>query len=184
MHEDGNAGTRQPATATDGRLSQDELRTITSHLAAQEDLWRPRVVHDPAAHWCTQLLWSPQVEIWLVGWDADQGLDLHDHGGVSGAFTICEGTLEVRQGSHLRPAEQIRQRTLRAADSVAFDGDYLHEVVNRSGEPATSIHAYSPAILNMDFYEMVAGELVMARRETVGAPEPGVVATPAGAGRS
>jgi hypothetical protein len=36
----------------------------------------------------------------------------------------------------------------------------------------------------MDFYEMVAGELVMARRETVGAPEPGVVATPAGAGRS
>jgi hypothetical protein len=184
MSKHGSAGARQTAQKSDGRLSADELHTITSHLAVQEDLWRPQVVHDRAARWHSQLLWSPQVEIWLIGWHAGQNLDLHDHGGASGAFTVCEGTIEVRQGSSSQPYDEVRQRTLRKGDTVTFDGEYIHEVANRYTTPATTIHAFSPALATMGYYETVAGELIVARRETMGAPEPSVVATPVAAGRA
>lgn len=182
MSKQGNAGAR-PAPQPEGRLSADELHTITSHLAVQEDLWRPQIVHDGETRWHSQLLWSPRVEIWLIGWHAGQGLELHDHGGASGAFTVCEGTIEVRQGSSLRSRDGLRQRTLRQGDTVTFDSEYIHEVANRSTGPATTIHAFSPALVTMGHYETVAGERILARRETMGAPEPSVVATPVAAGR-
>lgn len=182
MHEHNSAGARSATPTAGSQLSPNELRTITSHLAGQEDLWRPQVVHDPDTRWRSQLLWSPQVEIWLIGWGTGQGVELHDHGGASGAFSVCEGALDVRHGSRLRPQYQMQQRTLHRGDSVTFDGAHVHEVANHSATPATTIHAYSPALTTMDFYDMVAGELLMVRRAAVGAPEPTVVATPVGAG--
>jgi hypothetical protein len=96
---------------------------------------------------------------------------------------VCEGTIEVRQGSRLRPRDGLRQRTLRQGDTVTFDSEYIHEVANRSTGPATTIHAFSPALVTMGYYETVASERILARRETMGAPEPSVVATPVAAGR-
>lgn len=173
MHERSSAG--RALAVADGQLSPNELHEIASHLAGQEDLWRPQVRHDPEKRWRTQLLWSPQVEIWLVGWDAGQGVDLHDHGGASGAFSVCEGAVEVRHGG--ADARQ-RLRTVHRSETVTFGSEDVHEVVNRSASPATTIHAYSPALTAMAFYETVDGALVATRREAVGAPEPTVVATP------
>lgn len=184
MSQYGSSGARQTASKADGRLSADELHTITSHLAVQEDLWRPQIEHDPTTRWRSQLLWSPQVEIWLTGWDAGQAVELHDHGDAHGAFTLCEGTLEVRQGSRRRPRDGIRQRTLRAGDTFTFDDEHILEVANRSTTPATTIHAYSPALTAMNIYEIVAGELVVARRELATDPEPSALATPVGAARN
>jgi hypothetical protein len=181
MHE--LSGSDVPHTTDpDTRLSPEELRTITRHLAEQEDFWRPQGVHDPARPSRSQLLWSPQVEIWLIGWETDGGIEPHDHGGASGAFTVCEGTIDTHECSIAEPHE-VRRRTLHKGDTVTFDGDHVHELVNRSGAPATTIHAFSPALTTMTFYAPVAGELVVARREAVADPDSSVIATPVGVGR-
>ena len=172
-----------PYTTDDTRLSAEELRTITRHLAGQEDFWRPHGVHDPARPSRSQLLWSPQVEIWLIGWDADGGIEPHDHGGAGGAFTVCEGTLEVNEGSIAAPDDPLRSRTLHTGDTITFDGDHVHELVNRSGAPATTIHAFSPALETVTFYAPMAGDLIVARREAVRNPDSSVIATPVDADR-
>lgn len=180
MH--GSSGSDWPHIADlDTQLSADELRAITAHLATQEDFWRPQGVADPTRPSRSQLLWSPQVEIWLIRWDAGQGIEPHDHGGASGAFTVCEGALDVQEGSLTDPHDAFRTRTLSAGDTVAFDGHHVHEFVNRSGAPVTTIHAFSPALTTVTFYAPIAGELVVARREAVSDPDSNVIATPVGA---
>jgi hypothetical protein len=170
-------------TDPDSRLSPNELRAITSHLAGQEDFWRPHGVNEPATHLRTRVLWSPQVEIWLVGWGPDGGMEPHDHGGASGAFTVCHGAIDTHERSLDDPHDAVRQRTLRGGDSVTFDADHVHEIVNRSGAPATTIHAFSPALRTMTFYAPVVEELIPTRRAPVSDPDSSVIATPIGAGR-
>ena len=182
MHEHGSTD-RRPRPGD--LLSPDELRTITSHLAGQEDFWRPQVSdlasHDAAGRRATQLLWSPTVEIWLVAWESGQSIDLHDHDGACGAFTVCEGVLEEVRGSVAEPARPLRLRTLRRGDSMAFDGDHVHAIANRSSGPATSIHAFSPALTAVRFYDDATGTLIPTYEKPVDDPEPTVVTTPVAA---
>jgi predicted metal-dependent enzyme (double-stranded beta helix superfamily) len=167
----------------DTRLSPNELRAITSHLAGQEDFWRPHGVNEPNMPSRARVLWSPRVEIWLIGWDPDSSMDAHDHGGATGAFTVCEGTIDTHERSLTAPHDGVRQRALRTGDSVTFDADHVHEIVNRSGAPAITIHAYSPALTTVTFYAPIADELLPVRRAEVSDPDSSVIATPVGAGR-
>ena len=182
MHELGSSDDPHP-TVPETRLSPNELRTITSHLAEQEDFWRPQGVDDPSTPWRSRVLWSPQVEIWIIGWKDRSGIEPHDHGGAIGAFTVCEGVIDTHERSLDRPHDQVRQRRLRAGDSVTFGADHVHEIVNRSGAPATSMHAFSPALTTVTFYAPIAEDLLPTRREAVSDPDSSVIATPVGAGR-
>lgn len=37
-----------------------------------------------------RLLVTPAYDAWLIEWDPDANLDLHDHGGSSGAFHVVD----------------------------------------------------------------------------------------------
>lgn len=131
----------------------------------------PFVRFDERTRWHRRIYRDRRVDVWLISWLPDQGTQLHDHGGSSGAFTVIAGTLAeaayVRSGY---AAGELREREHRAGHSVGFDGRYVHDVRNLSAAPAISVHAYSPALTSMTYYDVDRSKLV--KLATVATDEP------------
>jgi hypothetical protein len=105
---------------------------------------------------------SDDLEIWAIHWPKDQGLELHDHGGSTGALWVLQGSLH----EHFVSLDgTLARRDLGAGDGAAFGPTYIHDVVNRCDEPATTVHAYSPPMSSMTFYRHEGARLVVERAE-------------------
>ena len=135
-------------------MTNRELLELTQRLASDESRWRSLVNDDWSARWWTQLACHDEFEAWLIGWPQDHGIDLHDHGGSAGAFTLVEGSLiesYLDRGRPRRP-RRVRQRRWNAGESVAFGADHVHDLVNVRSTPALSVHVYSPPLGELQFY--------------------------------
>lgn len=66
----------------------------------------------------------------------DQGTQLHDHGGG------------------------LRESIRGADDTVAFGDRYVHDVRNLNAETAVSVHAYSPPLSLMNYYDLEGDRLI------------------------
>jgi predicted metal-dependent enzyme (double-stranded beta helix superfamily) len=153
------------------RLRPSETAALVADLAADTELWASLVRHDPVTRWHTRLLWTPFAEVYLLGWTADQDTRMHDHGGSVGAFAVTEGQLVEERG---RARSAVIDRCEHLTGSVVpFDARHVHNLGNAGPAPATSIHAYSPPLPFMRFYEPDAqGRLRAAYRRPVDGPEP------------
>jgi mannose-6-phosphate isomerase-like protein (cupin superfamily) len=104
--------------------------------------------------WWTRLRGDDVVDIWLLTWVTDTGTDLHDHGVSAGAFTVVSGELEEVRADG--PDGALIATPLRSGDVVRIDRGVVHDVRSPSLQPAISIHAYSPPLREMTFYEQSA----------------------------
>jgi len=153
-----------------GRLGPAALRAVTALVAGRPATWLGSVEPNPEARVYTRLFHAEELEIWLLGWEGGQETTWHDHGGSSGSFRVVEGDLveELRL-----PAGRVRRRTLGAGDAAAFGPGYAHNVVREHPGPALSIHAYSPALRTMTYYERTPlGLSAIATRRVDGPDEP------------
>ncbi|HEY5245090.1 MAG TPA: cysteine dioxygenase family protein [Acidimicrobiales bacterium] len=105
---------------------------------------------------------TDDVEVWVIHWPAGGSLQLHDHGGSSGAFWVVGGTLEER---YLTDDRSLAHRRIGAASGAGFGARYVHDVRNGGTAPATSVHAYSPPMPGMTFYRTSPTGLVAERTE-------------------
>ncbi len=164
---------RHPSMASlpDRRLQPAETAALVADLAADTAFWASLVRHDPVTRWHARLLWTPFAEVYLLGWTADQDTRMHDHGGSVGAFAVTEGRLIEERG---RARSAVIDRCEHLTGSVVpFDARHVHNLGNVGPAPATSIHAYSPPLPFMRFYEPDAqGRLRAAYRRPVDGPEP------------
>jgi hypothetical protein len=174
---------RYVATRIDRDLRPRETAALVREVAADQARWRDEVRHDPDQRWHRRLLWTPHVEVYLLGWTAEQDTRMHDHGGSVGAFVVTDGQLfedRARAGS-----ARLRTVSHDTGAVVRFDADHVHNLGNRGPAPATSIHAYSPPLPFMRFYEPDAdGRLRAAFQLAVDGPEPDddALPTPIGPG--
>ena len=132
-------------------LRPKELASVVTALGADAHLWRDYVRHDPDDRWHARIYWSPTVEVYLLSWDLDQDTRVHDHGGSAGAFYVAQGTLTEQYG-HLG-GSSLAERTHATGTVAPFSADYLHNLGNTGPALATSVHAYSPPLSVMRFYE-------------------------------
>jgi len=155
---------------------------LAAALAAASDLWLDRVRYRPLSRW-TQLLEAsdaalllhpelhrdlPGVQIWVLSWLPGQGTPLHDHGRSAGAFAVVRGELTERvvaagpSGVHETTArlgvDRLRQ----------FGAHYVHQVTNEDDEPAVSVHVYTPALREMNTYDVEDGRLLRTGTEKAG----------------
>jgi Cysteine dioxygenase type I len=105
---------------------------------------------------------TDDLEIWAIHWPQGRGLELHDHGGSSGALWVVEGTLEEH---FVEDRQRTARRSIAAGGGEAFRPSYIHDVVNVQAAPATSLHAYSPPMASMTFYRQESHGLVVDRTE-------------------
>ena len=128
----------------------------------------PFVDFDEDERWHRRIYRDRRVDIWLISWLPTQGTELHDHGGSSGSFTVLSGSLTeaVRSGPGVHD-------TVRAAgDAVGFGPRYIHDVRNLDSGPAVSVHAYSPPLTSMTYYDLDGTSVVPIRSLSTDDPEP------------
>jgi len=133
-----------------------DLAEIVQDLADSPEIWWPKVCRSCNERWYVPLLQDADFEAWLLGWPVGEGIELHDHGSSSGALVVVEGTLletYIQAKDWVRPGGRLRHRRLPEGALVGFGPEHIHDVVNGGPRQALSIHAYSPRLRSMTFYE-------------------------------
>jgi hypothetical protein len=131
----------------------------------------------PPTHdrWFSQLYGDDELDVWLISWVPDRSTELHDHGGSLGALTVVSGALRETRWD----GEALRRRRLAAGDQAAFPLGWVHDVVwapdrdtSAPITPTLSVHAYSPPLTAMSYYEVTnRNTLRRNRTELTDAPE-------------
>ncbi len=146
-----------------------QLIEFTRFYAAEvADGRYPYIDYDREHRWHQRIYRDPRLDVWLISWLPEQGTELHDHGGSSGSFTVLSGTLTeavVTRGS-------LHDTARRSGESVGFGAHYVHDVRNVSDAPAVSVHAYSPPLTTMTYYDLDDGKLSLIASLATDDPEP------------
>lgn len=132
----------------------------------------PWIRFDAEKRWHQRLYRDRRVDIWLISWLPDQGTRLHDHGGSAGAFIVLTGVLTESVPSGYQDARmRVRDTERPAGSTVRFGRHYIHDVRNLAQRPAVSVHAYSPPLTSMTYYDIADGDLVAAATVLTDRPE-------------
>ena len=134
-----------------GTLSEQELATLVTRITERPDLWQPLVVVDRDRRRYELLYDDDSVDIWVLSWMPGQKTGFHDHDRSSVALICAQGELD--EGSL---ALGLRAEPLRMTPGVVRTGPggYIHSVSHVEGEPAVSIHAYSPPLTCVGQYRV------------------------------
>jgi len=124
--------------------------------------------------WFTRLHGDDELDIWLISWAPGHRTELHDHGGSLGALTLLSGSLDELRWD----GERLRRRRLEAGDQAGFPLGWVHDVlwaptaaaIDIQG-PTLSVHAYSPPLTVMSYYE-VTQQRTLRRQRTELTDEP------------
>jgi cysteine dioxygenase type I len=119
--------------------------------------------------WFVRLHGDDEVDIWLISWVPGHPTELHDHGGSLGALTLLSGSLDEFRWD----GAQLCHRRLDAGDQAGFPLGWVHDVVWAPGGAVASatpgstlsVHAYSPPLTVMSYYE-ITGRHTLRRRRT------------------
>ncbi|CAN5334178.1 cysteine dioxygenase family protein [soil metagenome] len=132
--------------------------------------------------WFTRLHGDGELDVWLISWVPGHSTELHDHSGSLGALTLLTGALDEFRWD----GDVLRERRLVAGDQAAFPLGWVHDVVWAPSaeeasspavipaalEPTLSVHAYSPPLTAMSYYEVTRqGTLRRQRTELTDKPE-------------
>jgi predicted metal-dependent enzyme (double-stranded beta helix superfamily) len=135
-------------------LTGPELAAFVSDVAAEHELWQRLVRADPQQRTFELLHQDEHLSAWLICWMDGHDTGFHDHAGSAGALTVVSGALREER---LRLDGAPLAHTLRAGDGAGFSPSAIHRVVHARGEPAVSIHAYSPPLRGMGAYAFEDG---------------------------
>jgi predicted metal-dependent enzyme (double-stranded beta helix superfamily) len=134
-----------------GVLSERQLAKLVTRITERPDLWQPLVVVD-GEHRRYELLYDDeQLDIWVLSWMPGQKTGFHDHDRSSVALICAQGELD--EGSLVlgASAEPVR---MTPGVTRTGPGGYIHAVSHVAGEPAVSIHAYSPPLTCVGQYRV------------------------------
>lgn len=155
------------------RLRPADLLHVTDRFAddvlgADYDHVLPAAGLPTAERWYTRLHGTDELDVWLISWVPNRSTELHDHGGSLGALTVVSGTLRETRWD----GETLRERRLIAGDQAAFPLGWVHDVVwaresvrgGGAAGPTLSVHAYSPPLTAMSYYEVTAQNTLRRNR--------------------
>lgn len=165
-----------PAVSAPTRLRLPDLLHATDRgaddvLNGRYDHLLPRGGVPTDDRWYTRLHGDDELDIWLISWVPERSTELHDHGGSLGALTVLSGSLSETRWD----GGGLRKRRLAAGDQAAFPLGWVHDVVwapDTTTGPTLSVHAYSPPLTAMSYYEVTDRKTLRRNRtELTESPE-------------
>ncbi|WP_405167623.1 cysteine dioxygenase family protein [Nocardia sp. NBC_01499] len=158
--------------------AEDVLAGRYDHLLPSDGIW------PSDERWAARLLTDDEVDVWLISWTPGKSTELHDHAGSLGALTVLSGALSEFRWN----GTELRRRILAAGDQASFPIGWVHDVMRAPAqsvagstpassidqallEPTLSVHAYSPPLTAMSYYE-VTGHGTLRRTRTVLTDQP------------
>ena len=145
-----------------GFLSEVELVGLVQRIAGAPGLWRPLVILDRRRRRYELLFEDEYIDVWVLSWMPGQRTGYHDHDRSRVGLVCAQGSLDESSLVIGGSAETI-EMTVGISRSGA-DG-YIHAVAHREGEPAVSIHAYSPPLTCVGQYRAGPGGRLRRERE-------------------
>jgi hypothetical protein len=157
------ASLASPSVVAPTRLRLPDLLHATDRAA--DDVLSGRYRHvlpagGPPAdeRWFVRLHGDDELDVWLISWVPERATELHDHGGSLGALTVVSGALHETRWD----GDALRRRRLDAGDQAGFPLGWVHDVVwapesivvSPSSGPTLSVHAYSPPLTAMSYYDV------------------------------
>jgi mannose-6-phosphate isomerase-like protein (cupin superfamily) len=143
-------------------LGVGELLAIAEGLAVSAHSWPG--MDRPARRIWDVMVASDTFEAWVIAWPPGGAIELHDHGGSSGAIVVASGELTETTVTE-RPDGVANTETtvLPAGTSTTFAAPHVHDLVNLGAVPAISVHTYAPRLTAMTHYDLAQGRLVNGR---------------------
>jgi hypothetical protein len=136
----------------DEDIPKETLAELATSMGRERRLWEHFVRHDPGERVFVELYRDVHLDAWLICWDSGQDTGFHDHDLSSGAVYVADGGL-VEDRLVQREGTIREEHVPRDADTVFdFDAARVHCMRHPGGEPAVSIHLYSPALWRMGYY--------------------------------
>lgn len=144
----------------EGILTPAELELLASEIGGRPDIWEPLVRVDAQQRRYELIYEDEDVDAWVLSWMPGQGTGFHDH--YISSVGICCTLGGVREDLMVygRDHEPLH---LRAGDTRQGGPGYIHRVRHELGEPAVTIHVYSPRLDWVGQYRL--GEDGVVRRE-------------------
>lgn len=139
-------------------LPHEVLTDIAHGIARAQGWWRQHAHHDTSGRKPTRLVATDAYEVWVIGWTAGQGVELHDHGDSAGALVVVEG--ELAELALDTTSGEIRRTALRPGSVHELPVGLVHDIVATTAANTTSIHVYSPPLTTMRRWDPVALEPV------------------------
>lgn len=126
-----------------GVLDLDALAQLVADIAACPTLWIPLVTSDSARRRYRLAYEDERLDVWVLSWMPGQTTGFHDHGHSGVALTAVQGSVLERR---LRLPVGISTRILAPSRIQTGAAGYIHSVGHHQGEPAVTLHAYSPPL--------------------------------------
>jgi hypothetical protein len=150
-----------PAVPGPTRLRLPDLLHITDReaddvLRGRYDRLLPEGGIPLNERWFVRLHSDDDLDVWLISWVPGEATELHDHAGSLGAMTLLSGALHESRWA----GDRLRRRRLTAGDQAAFPLGWVHDVTwaptvaKGPQSPTLSVHAYSPQLTAMSYYEI------------------------------
>ena len=158
-----------PFVAGPTRLRLPDLLHATDQAADEVLTGRynhllPRGGFPVTDRWFTRIHGDEEIDVWLISWVPERSTELHDHGGSLGALTLLSGSLDEFRWD----GSQLRRRQLHAGDQAGFPLGWVHDVIwaptDAPAVPTVSVHAYSPPLTAMSYYEVTERDTLRRRR--------------------
>lgn len=111
---------------------------------------------------------TDEHQAWLISWPAGARTGWHDHGSAAGAFTVLRGQLVEQNWSGGLKLAQVTSSSIRI-----HGAGHVHDVQNRSGEPAVSLHVYAGRLDAMNHYEFLGDRIQLTGAEPGRGPHAG-----------
>ena len=143
-----------------GALDQPKLSQLVSSIGEQTELWQPLVVTDPSRRRYRLLYEDDRIDIWVLSWMPGQGTGFHDHDHSEVALICVQGAVVERQ--MLLPSGVSRVK-MSGGHCRTGGAGYIHAVDHDLGEPAVTLHAYSPPLAHVGQY-VVNEEGILERK--------------------
>ena len=134
-----------------GALDEEQLETLVTRIAADATIWDPLQVVDADRRRYRLLFEDPRVDVWVLSWMPGQGTGFHDHDLSSVGLACAQGVVTERQMLLPTGATTVE---MTAGSSRRGGPGYIHSVAHHSGEPAITIHAYSPPLERVGQYRV------------------------------
>jgi len=141
--------------------TRTELEVLVRELAQRPGLWRGLVEHSPVDRIYSRLHLDANLEVWLICWSRLQDTGFHDHDRSRGAVAVVDGAVAERRLG-VGPVTPVTA-VYGAGSTFSFGAAHIHDVSQTGRSPATSLHAYSPRLGQMGFYEVGADGLLSRR---------------------
>jgi quercetin dioxygenase-like cupin family protein len=130
-------------------LSGAALEAFVRQLVGTPELWIEHVRDDAGCRTFESVWEDAYVNAWVVCWSDDNDTGFHDHDRSAAAIAVIRGAVREERLTLTGPP---LARTFAAGEFFALEASAIHRVRHGGGEPAVTIHAYSPPLERQGVY--------------------------------